>query len=114
MICTKCGAGLRESDQFCPKCGTRVIKEMRCPDCGAALREGTKFCHKCGSMVERSEGSGGAGVENMEDIPMDAIERNILSETARAHSHRSSPDWREGRSPRSFPSRVKCFCSAWS
>ncbi len=81
MICTKCGAGLRESDQFCPKCGTRVIKEMRCPDCGAALREGTKFCHKCGSMVERSEGSGGAGVENMEDIPMDAIERNILSET---------------------------------
>lgn len=81
MVCTKCGAGLRESDQFCPKCGTRVIKETRCPDCGAALREGTKFCHKCGSMVERSEGSGGAGVENMEDIPMDAIERNILSET---------------------------------
>lgn len=79
MVCTKCGAGLMDSDQFCPKCGTRVIKERRCPDCGAVLREGTKFCHKCGRMVEAS--GGGSRAEDMEDIPMDAIERNILSET---------------------------------
>lgn len=80
MICKECGAELMETDQFCPKCGTRVIKETRCPDCGAVLREGTKFCHKCGRLV------GGDGrqkkTERAEEVSMDAMEQNILSETA--------------------------------
>ncbi|MDE7260064.1 MAG: zinc ribbon domain-containing protein, partial [Lachnospiraceae bacterium] len=80
MICKECGAGLMETDQFCPKCGTRVIKEMRCPDCGAVLREGTKFCHKCGRLI--GGGSGRKKTDEAEDISFDAMERNILSETA--------------------------------
>lgn len=80
MVCKECGAKLMDTDQFCPKCGTRVIKEMRCPDCGAVLREGTKFCHKCGRLVE--SGSRQKAVEETEEIPIDAIEQNILSETA--------------------------------
>ena len=80
MICKECGAGLMETDQFCPKCGTRVIKEMRCPDCGAVLREGTKFCHKCGRLIGGS--SGRKKTDEAEDISIDAMEQNILSETA--------------------------------
>ncbi|MDE6738029.1 MAG: zinc-ribbon domain-containing protein [Lachnospiraceae bacterium] len=80
MICKECGAGLMETDQFCPKCGTRVIKEMRCPDCGAVLREGTKFCHKCGRLI--GGGSGRKKTDEAEDISIDAMEQNILSETA--------------------------------
>ena len=81
MICTKCGARLMDTDRFCPKCGTKVIKEKRCPECGAVLRDGTKFCHKCGSPVEDEENSRGMSQETL-DIPIDAIEQNILSETA--------------------------------
>lgn len=81
MICTNCGARLMDSDQFCPKCGTRVIKEQRCPDCGAVLRDGTKFCHKCGRLVSGAESAGNVSDETL-GIPIDAIERNILSETA--------------------------------
>lgn len=80
MKCTECGAGLMDTDQFCPKCGARVIREKRCPDCGAALREGTKFCHKCGRLVEG--GSAQKTSQETLDIPIDAIEKNILSETA--------------------------------
>lgn len=80
MICKECGAGLMETDQFCPKCGTRVIKEMRCPDCGAVLREGTKFCHKCGRLI--GGGSGRKKTDEAEDVSIDAMEQNILSETA--------------------------------
>ena len=80
MVCKECGAGLMDTDQFCPKCGTRVIKEKRCPECGVVLREGTKFCHKCGRLVEG--GNGQRAEEKMEDIPIAAIEQNILSETA--------------------------------
>lgn len=80
MICKECGADLMENDQFCPECGTRVIKEMRCPDCGAVLREGTKFCHKCGRLV--GGGSGRKKMDEAEDISIDAMEQNILSETA--------------------------------
>ncbi|MBP3477255.1 MAG: zinc-ribbon domain-containing protein [Lachnospiraceae bacterium] len=80
MICTKCGARLLDTDQFCPKCGTKAIKEKRCPDCGAVLREGTKFCHKCGRLVESVEDVPQVSEETL-DIPIEAIERNILSET---------------------------------
>lgn len=81
MICTNCGAHLMDSDQFCPKCGTKAIKDRRCPDCGAVLREGTKFCHKCGRPIN-DEGSTDKVPEETLGIPVDAIERNILSETA--------------------------------
>lgn len=80
MVCKECGAALMDTDQFCPKCGTKVIKEKRCPDCGAVLREGTRFCHKCGRLVEN--GGRQKAAEEMEDIPIDAMEQNILSETA--------------------------------
>lgn len=80
MICAKCGARLLDTDQFCSRCGTKVIKEKRCPDCGAVLREGTKFCHKCGRLIEASEKAQQVPEETL-DIPIEAIERNILSET---------------------------------
>lgn len=81
MICTNCGARLLDTDQFCPKCGDRVTKEKRCPECGEVLRDGTKFCHKCGSLVESRESARKVTQETL-DIPIDAIEKNILSETA--------------------------------
>lgn len=83
MICTKCGARLMENDQFCPKCGARVIKEKRCPDCGAVLRDGIKFCPECGRPVgvKRKAKTPVVSDETL-DIPIEAIERNILSETA--------------------------------
>ncbi len=80
MLCTNCGARLQEADQFCPKCGTKAIKDRRCPDCGALLREGVKFCPKCGRAMEGKKVRGVS--EDTLDIPIDAIERNILSETA--------------------------------
>lgn len=69
-----------ETDQFCPKCGAKAIKEKRCPDCGALLREGTKFCHKCGCPVSGAD-KGHKTTDETIDIPIDAIERNILTET---------------------------------
>ena len=81
MICTKCGARLMEGDQFCPKCGARTIKEKRCPDCGAVLRDGVKFCPECGRAVGGRKKKAKVSDETL-DIPIEAIERNILSETA--------------------------------
>ena len=97
MVCTECGARLMDTDQFCPKCGTKVKREKRCPDCGAVLREGTKFCHKCGRLVEGSD-SGRQASEETLDIPIDAIEQNILSET--------EAEIKAGRSDRSKPRRT--------
>ena len=81
MLCTNCGAHLMDTDQFCPKCGTKAIKDKMCPECGALLRDGTKFCHKCGCPVNGA-GQDDAVSDKTLDIPIDAIERNILSETA--------------------------------
>lgn len=81
MVCTECGARLMEGDQFCPKCGARVIKEKRCPDCGEVLREGVRFCPGCGRAVGGRK-SVPEEPEEAWDIPIEAIERNILSETA--------------------------------
>lgn len=81
MICTNCGASMMETDQFCPKCGAKAIKDRRCPDCGAVLRDGVKFCPKCGRLIGGSGKTAGVSGDTL-DIPIDAIERNILSETA--------------------------------
>ena len=81
MICTKCGARIMENDQFCPKCGARAIKDKRCPDCGALLRDGVKFCPECGRAVGGRRKAPAVSDETL-DIPIEAIERNILSETA--------------------------------
>ncbi|MCH5260591.1 MAG: zinc-ribbon domain-containing protein [Lachnospiraceae bacterium] len=81
MKCTNCGANMLETDQFCPKCGAKAIKDRKCPDCGAVLREGTQFCHKCGRPIAGKSGGRNVSDETL-DIPIDAIERNILSETA--------------------------------
>lgn len=81
MICTKCGARLMETDQFCSKCGARVIKEKRCPDCGELLRDNVRFCPGCGRAVGAKRRAPAVSDETL-DIPIEAIERNILSETA--------------------------------
>lgn len=81
MLCTNCGARMMDTDQFCPKCGAKAIKDTRCPDCGEVLREGTVFCHKCGRQIADVDGTPKVPEETL-DIPIDAIERNILSETA--------------------------------
>lgn len=80
MVCTKCGARLMETDQFCPKCGAKRIREKKCPDCGEILRDGVKFCPGCGRVVGAKKRRQPAPDETL-DIPIEAIERNILSET---------------------------------
>ena len=82
MKCTNCGAELLDTDQFCNKCGQKVVRQRKCPDCGTVLRDGTKFCHKCGRLVDGSDAE--AVVEpktDTLDIPIEVIEQNILSET---------------------------------
>ena len=84
MICTKCGARLMETDQFCPKCGAKVvkaIKEKRCTECGEILRDGVKFCPGCGRAVGGKSSRPVVSDETL-DMPIEAIERNILTETA--------------------------------
>lgn len=81
MVCTECGARVSEADQFCPECGAKVIKKRRCPDCGTPLRQDNKFCPKCGRLVGEKKKARPVSQDTM-DIPMESIERNILSETA--------------------------------
>ncbi len=98
MKCTNCGAPLLDTDQFCSKCGAKVIRERKCPDCGTILRDGTKFCPKCGRRVEDGSDPEPVGGQTL-DIPMDEIERNILSETAAEMRARPVPQ----RKPASEP-----------
>lgn len=81
MKCTKCGATLLDTDQFCNKCGAKVVRQKRCPDCGTVLRDGTLFCPGCGKKVGEVQEKEVAKGETL-DIPIEVIERNILSETA--------------------------------
>ena len=100
MICKKCGARLQETDQFCPKCGAKVIKTRRCPDCGEVLRDGVKFCPGCGRTVGSRKSAPAVSDETL-DIPIEAIEKNILSETAAE----IKAERRTGSSPRKSVSK---------
>lgn len=109
MVCTKCGARLMETDQFCPKCGAKVvkaIKEKKCPDCGEILRDGVKFCPGCGRAVS-GRNSRNEMADGSLDIPIEAIERNILSETAAEikKERRTEPGSRKSVSVKEAPVR---------
>ena len=69
MLCTNCGAQMLDTDQFCPKCGAKAIRDKRCPQCGTVLREGTAFCHKCGCPVAGTDGAGDAAVRRSAAVP---------------------------------------------
>ena len=50
-VCSHCGFGLEEGQDFCPKCGTPKKVKNVCGKCGAELQEGQEFCSKCGQKV---------------------------------------------------------------
>ncbi len=51
LICSGCGAPLREGDKFCSKCGKSTQKANVCPKCGVELPEGSVFCPACGEKL---------------------------------------------------------------
>lgn len=51
VVCGKCEATIDSDDEFCPKCGTKVLKERMCPVCGSKPRASDMFCRKCGARL---------------------------------------------------------------
>lgn len=56
IVCNYCGANLKESANFCSKCGNPVsetaIEIMRCAGCGSEIRrQNSKYCTKCGARL---------------------------------------------------------------
>lgn len=56
IVCNYCGAKLKESANFCSKCGNPVsetaIKKIYCASCGSEIRRpNSKYCTKCGARL---------------------------------------------------------------
>ena len=56
IVCGYCGANLKDSANFCSKCGNPVsetaIKKMFCAACGSEIRRpNSKYCTKCGARL---------------------------------------------------------------
>lgn len=52
LACGKCDAPLDSNDTFCPKCGTKVLRERVCVSCGSKPKPSDMFCRKCGARVD--------------------------------------------------------------
>ena len=52
--CLNCGTPLKETDDFCPKCGIKKgeSKKYFCKKCNSEIEIGQKFCPKCGEKTE--------------------------------------------------------------
>lgn len=56
MKCKNCGAKIKDDFDFCPNCGTKIIKELICPNCGTTNELDASFCKKCGTrLVEQAK-----------------------------------------------------------
>ena len=51
-VCQKCGHPVATEDIFCRHCGHKIEKEYRCEKCNAIIPEGAKFCSECGESVK--------------------------------------------------------------
>src|SRR6516225_901909 len=49
MRCSKCGAEVRETAQFCDGCGAQLL--VHCPSCSRPARTSARFCNSCGAAL---------------------------------------------------------------
>lgn len=52
LACGRCDAPLDSDDTFCPKCGTKVLRERVCMTCGSKPKPSDMFCRKCGARLD--------------------------------------------------------------
>lgn len=52
MACGKCETPIDHDDKFCPKCGTKVLRERVCRVCGSKPKPSDMFCRKCGARMD--------------------------------------------------------------
>lgn len=52
LVCGKCESPLDPDDKFCPKCGTRVLRERVCKACGSKPKQSDLFCRRCGMRID--------------------------------------------------------------
>lgn len=52
LACGNCEAPLNLDDKFCPKCGTKVLRERVCKACGSKPKPSDMFCRRCGARVD--------------------------------------------------------------
>lgn len=52
LACGRCEAPIDPDDTFCPKCGTKVLRERVCKVCGSKPRPSDMFCRKCGARMD--------------------------------------------------------------
>lgn len=50
--CAKCGVPILAGDDFCGKCGTKVVQDTTCKKCGVKMNPEDAFCRKCGNPLD--------------------------------------------------------------
>lgn len=50
--CPQCGASIRSVDNFCGKCGAKIIRIPKCPSCSAEVDPSDNFCRRCGTKLK--------------------------------------------------------------
>lgn len=50
--CPQCGASITSLDNFCGKCGAKIIRIPKCPSCTAAIDPSDNFCRQCGTRLK--------------------------------------------------------------
>lgn len=49
MYCPHCGKEIKDGNQFCSFCGSKIVlPRSHCPNCGASIDENTQECLACG------------------------------------------------------------------
>ncbi len=51
LACGKCESPIDADDKFCPKCGTKVLRERVCKSCGSKPKPSDMFCRRCGARI---------------------------------------------------------------
>lgn len=56
LYCGKCGHALKDTDKFCPSCGTKKNSEgemasLFCPNCGEVFDDTTTICPNCDKLL---------------------------------------------------------------
>jgi DNA-directed RNA polymerase subunit RPC12/RpoP len=98
--CPNCGVESPAGQQFCGKCGAKLVTEVpqqtkiKCPNCGSHNLDEQQFCGNCGArLVAMAQEAPTTSIQQAPTTPTNEVPARVVSPAALSQQVEAKPTW---------------------